>query len=87
MTHSNKPPVSDEEFIVIWQKSTYTMQVAELCGYTSATARKVVSHRAMRLRAAGVDLKRLRTRKPIDVAKLSWMAERAFGGAQEGNGR
>lgn len=81
----NKPPVSDEEFVVIWQRATYTAQVAELCGYTTASAKRIVSHRASRLRSRGVPLKRHRA--PTSLAKLTWLAERAAQDAQEGNGR
>lgn len=84
---SGKAPVSDEEFVVIWQKSKYTAQVAQLCGYTSPRARVVVSNRAGRLRAAGVPLKRLRARKALNVKKLAWMAERAAAASQEGGER
>lgn len=71
------PAVTDEVFVVAWQRCVTLSQAAKACGYDDTPkGRNSCGMRAKRLRLAGVPLKTLTSRK--DVRRLQWLATKAL---------
>lgn len=67
-SNKTKQPLSAEEFVVLWQKSTCLADMAEAAG----TTKRAAIYRAAHLRQKGVRLKRFKSRnEKVDVDRLN----------------
>lgn len=66
---AKKNEVTVEQIIVVWEESDTAEEAAEKLGLTRAN----LDQRVRGYRKAGVELKKMPTRKPLDVAGLNKM--------------